>query len=125
MLNYITRGDLMQNIIKKSFFTFFIFIFIISIFFIPFFQNKNFNKEILPNEIITTNPNGFVWPIPGYMKISSPFGKRSSPTSGASSFHYGCDIPAPPGTKLIAIHDGIITFSNFLGPGRLYNYSFV
>ena len=63
------------------------------------------------------NPNGFVWPIPGYTRISSPFGKRNAPTGGASSYHYGCDIPAPQGTKLIAIHDGEITFLNFLGAG--------
>ena len=36
---------------------------------------------------------------------------------GASSFHYGCDIPAPPGTKLIAVFDGKITFCQFLGAG--------
>lgn len=53
----------------------------------------------------------------GYTQISSPFGKRNSPTAGASSFHYGCDIPAPPGTNIIAIADGIITFRNFLGAG--------
>lgn len=64
-----------------------------------------------------TNPNGFVWPIPGYNKISSPFGKRNSPTAGASSYHYGCDIPAPEGTKLIAVANGEITFREFLGAG--------
>ena len=72
---------------------------------------------MIPGEILDINPNGFVWPIPGYMRISSFFGKRVAPTSGASSFHYGCDIPAPQGTKLIAIHDGEITFANFLGAG--------
>ncbi len=107
----------MSKLITKFFFTFILFIIFISIFFIPIFQNINSNFNHIQNEIITTNPNGFVWPIPGYMKISSPFGKRNSPTAGASSFHYGCDIPAPPGTKLIAVHDGTITFSDFLGAG--------
>lgn len=36
---------------------------------------------------------------------------------GASSYHYGCDIPAPQGTKLIAVSDGVITFRQFLGAG--------
>jgi len=36
---------------------------------------------------------------------------------GASSYHYGIDIPAPQGSKLIAVADGEITFTNFLGAG--------
>lgn len=90
----------------------------ISIFFIPFINNSNYsNSTNLDTEILSVNPNGFVWPIPGYTKISSPFGKRISPTNGASSSHSGIDIPAPPGTNFIAIHDGEITFRDFLGAG--------
>jgi len=58
-----------------------------------------------------------VWPLPGYTRISSPFGKRVSPTTGASSYHSGIDIPAPQGTKFIAVHDGKVTFRQFLGAG--------
>ena len=36
---------------------------------------------------------------------------------GASSSHSGIDIPAPQGSKLIAIADGEITFRQFLGAG--------
>ena len=36
---------------------------------------------------------------------------------GASSSHSGIDIPAPEGTKFIAVADGKITFRNFLGAG--------
>ena len=36
---------------------------------------------------------------------------------GASSSHSGIDIPAPQGSKLIAVHDGEITFREFLGAG--------
>ena len=36
---------------------------------------------------------------------------------GASSFHYGTDIPAPEGTSLVAINDGEISFLGFLGAG--------
>ena len=60
---------------------------------------------------------GLFGPFLGYNRISSPFGKRSAPTAGASSFHYGCDIPAPQGTKIIALHDGVISFTGFLGAG--------
>lgn len=31
--------------------------------------------------------------------------------------HSGIDIPAPEGTKFIAVNDGTITFRNFLGAG--------
>ena len=92
--------------------------FFIIIFFLPVFHSKNLSHYDTSNsEILDFNPNGFVWPIPGYTKISSAFGKRNSPTSGASSSHSGIDIPAPPGSKLIAVHDGEITFREFLGAG--------
>lgn len=89
---------------------------LVCIFFIPVYSNSS-NGQVLNPEIIQTNPNGFVWPIPGYTTISSPFGKRNSPTSGASSSHSGVDIPAPVGTNFIAVHDGEITFRQFLGAG--------
>lgn len=53
----------------------------------------------------------------GYTKITSPFGKRNSPTVGASNYHKGIDIGAPEGTILIAAIDGKITFRDFLGGG--------
>lgn len=108
------------NLIQKLLYLIIIFTIFISIFFIPIIQNSdlsydtNTQKEILKFD---SNAYGFIWPIPGYTQISSPFGKRHAPTSGASSFHYGTDIPAPEGTKLIAIHDGEITFRSFLGAG--------
>ena len=109
-----------SNLIQKLLYSIIILTIFISIFFIPIIQNSNFTYHTnTQKEIINFNPNtfGFIWPIPGYTQISSPFGKRNAPTSGASSFHYGTDIPAPEGTKLIAIHDGEITFRSFLGAG--------
>lgn len=107
-----------QNLFQKLIFIIILFSIFISIFFIPIIQSGNFNLSNSPNKgIIDFNPDGFVWPIPGYTSISSNFGKRTAPTSGASSFHYGVDIPAPEGTKLIAISDGEITFRSFLGAG--------
>lgn len=91
--------------------------FFVIVFFVPIFSSKNFSYSNQSNEILDFNPNGFVWPLPGYTKISSYFGKRNSPTAGASSSHAGIDIPAPQGTKFIAIHDGEITFREFLGGG--------
>lgn len=39
------------------------------------------------------------------------------PTAGASSFHQGIDIPAPAGTSLVAVLNGVITFIGFNGSG--------
>lgn len=110
---------IIQRLFAKICFIFILFLIFISIFFIPIIQCNDINQDVNNGEIINLDPNkyGFIWPIPGYTKISSPYGKRQAPTGGASSFHYGCDIPAPQGTKLIAIHDGEITFTNFLGAG--------
>lgn len=69
------------------------------------------------SEFLDFNPNGFVWPTPGYTRINSYFGKRNAPTKGASTFHKGVDIGAPEGTAFIAVADGEITFTNFLGGG--------
>ena len=95
---------------------FFIRIFI-SVFFIPTIDSNNLINNNIDSEIIALNPDGFVWPLPGYNRISSYFGNRVSPTSGASSSHSGIDIPAPEGTKFIAVADGEITFRQFLGAG--------
>lgn len=110
--------DIITNYFNKLLTIIILFSIFISIFFIPIIQGQTSNYQDLKNkEIISLNPDGFVWPIPGYMQISSPFGKRKAPTGGASSFHYGTDIPAPEGTKLIAIANGEITFRSFLGAG--------
>ena len=63
--------------------------------------------------------DGFFWPIPGYTYISSYFGKRKSPTAGASTSHSGIDIPASNNTKLYAVEEGIVTFASW-GAGGGY-----
>lgn len=53
----------------------------------------------------------------GYRTISSPFGRRSSPTKGASSYHSGIDIPAPPGTNIFSAQSGTVILAKFNGSG--------
>ena len=108
-----------QKLFIKILLAFILFFLFVTIFFTPIIECNNISSTPNKTEIINLEPNkyGFIWPIPGYTRISSPYGKRKAPAGGASSFHYGCDIPAPQGTKLIAIHDGEITFTNFLGAG--------
>lgn len=107
--------------IFKDFIKLFIFIiitvFFICIFFSPTLFGSVYSSNKLETEIIALNPNGFVWPTPGYTRINSYFGKRNAPTAGASTFHKGIDIGAPEGTTFIAVADGEITFTDFLGGG--------
>ena len=56
-------------------------------------------------------------PLHGYTTINSYFGKRTSPTAGASSYHKGIDIGAPQGSSFIAVCKGKITYTGFLGGG--------
>lgn len=88
---------------------------LICIFFMPTIQ-ADFINSIVGEEIVISD-FGFAWPIPGYNVITSYFGKRNSPTAGASSYHKGLDIGAPEGSILIAAVDGEITYLGFLGGG--------
>ena len=92
---------------------------VLTIFICTFFMPEmhiDFENRII-GEDIEISEYGFAWPIPGYNKITSYFGKRNLPTQGASSYHKGIDIGAPEGTVLIAVADGKITYTGFLGGG--------
>lgn len=94
-----------------------IFSVLISCFFIPlFFSHSNIVVSSSEDPIILST-SSFVWPVPGYYRISSKFGPRKSPTAGASSYHKGIDIVAPTGTNLVAIVDGIVSYYGFSGSG--------
>ena len=94
-----------------------VFVIIICFLFVPTMSADIELKPIEKGEKIFYGNLNFAWPIPGYTTISSPFGKRTAPTSGASTLHKGTDIPAPEGTALVATCDGEITFIGFLGGG--------
>ena len=107
------------NSLAKTFIPFLSIILIIPSLFIPTIAN-NFNIVITKPEIsgkLDIYNSSFCWPIPGYTRISSYFGKRTSPTAGASSFHQGIDIPAPSGTNLVAVFNGTVTYTGFNGSG--------
>lgn len=74
------------------------------------------NYNINDGEIYISE-NGYAWPLPGFTKISSRFGARTSPTAYASSFHYGLDIPATEGTYFLASISGTVVFTGFKGSG--------
>ena len=54
------------------------------------------------------------WRIPcGYVQLTSPFGNRTSPTSGASSYHQGVDLAAPAGTPIYAARGGQVSTATY------------
>lgn len=60
----------------------------------------------------------FVWPCPSSTRVTSDYGKRTSPTSGASSNHQGIDIGAAYGAAIVAAADGTVkaaTYSSAAG----------
>ena len=53
------------------------------------------------------------WPVPGYTRITSPYGMRYHPTLHVNKLHTGVDIGAPRGADFIAANDGIVTKASF------------
>ena len=45
--------------------------------------------------------------------ISSHFGRRSDPFTGRGAFHAGVDFAGTPGSKIIAVGPGVISFSGY------------
>ncbi len=66
------------------------------------------NKNTKPNYYFSNS--NFTWPVPGNYTITSPFGPRKSPTSGASFNHSGIDIAATQNTNIYAVLGGIVTW---------------
>lgn len=60
---------------------------------------------------VINNPytgGAFTWPCPSSTSISSDYGPRTSPTSGASSNHKGIDIRAAYGADIVAAAEGTV-----------------
>lgn len=55
------------------------------------------------------------WPVPGYTRITSPFGMRTHPITGVYKLHTGVDIGAPMGSTFIAANDGIVIKAEYNG----------
>jgi murein DD-endopeptidase MepM/ murein hydrolase activator NlpD len=60
----------------------------------------------------TPGTGGFLWPLPGYTAISSPFAYRICPYHGME-LHGGVDLPAPAGTSILAAKGGTVVTSTY------------
>lgn len=55
----------------------------------------------------------FRWPCPSSTRVTSDYGTRVSPMSGASSNHKGIDIGSSAGADIIAAADGTVTAASY------------
>ena len=69
----------------------------------------------------STPSSGGTWLRPcSYTYMSSPFGFRTSPTAGASSYHQGVDLAAPANTPVYATRSGIVTTTTYSSSAGYY-----
>lgn len=107
----------------NSFYFLFIIFFIILIFslcfFIPIFSSSGYDISSTPSfnqaNYLYISTSNLVWPVPGYTNITSNFGYRTAPTSGAGSYHGGIDIAVPTGTNIVSSSNGIVSYLGFYG----------
>ena len=96
---------------------------------VGYLNDKEVSREILKEEIVmeavpkivergTKIPPTYVKPISGG-RLSSKFGRRSTPTKGASTYHKGVDWAVPTGTSVYASCGGTVAKA---GWGSGYGY---
>lgn len=56
----------------------------------------------------------FTWPVPDSYRITSHFGLRVDPFTGARSGHNGTDIGAPQGTTIVAASGGVVLIAEYV-----------
>lgn len=64
---------------------------------------------------------GSSWQVPcGYKMLTSPYGLREAPTTGASTFHQGVDLAADAGTPIYASRGGTVTAATYSAKAGYY-----
>ena len=77
--------------------------------FIPFSEEyiTEFKESGITRSRIFSEPDSFIWPLVDVNRISSAFGMRNG------RLHTGVDLPAPRGTPILAVKDGMVSYSGY------------
>lgn len=78
---------------------------------------KQIEKDIVKLQSKNTIYSGgkMEWPVPGFSRISSPYGMRVHPIFKVKKLHTGIDIPAPTGSKIVAAAAGKVIQATTMG----------
>ncbi|MCL2184799.1 MAG: M23 family metallopeptidase [Treponema sp.] len=69
-------------------------------------------EDFTPTERTLFLHSGFRFPLRSY-RLTSPYGMRNDPFTGALSMHQGIDLAAPEGTEVFAVADGTVASLGF------------
>ncbi|NLJ59020.1 MAG: peptidoglycan DD-metalloendopeptidase family protein [Tissierellia bacterium] len=77
-------------------------------------QSKQIERDIIAAQRAVEYAGGdLLWPVPGQYRITSHFGGRVHPITGAWSNHGGTDIAAPYGTPIVSSNDGVVIYAGY------------
>ncbi|WP_252192604.1 peptidoglycan DD-metalloendopeptidase family protein [Pseudoflavonifractor sp. MCC625] len=76
-------------------------------------KQKKLEEERKQNNIVLDPGGDYLWPLPGYYKLTSAFGYRIHPITNRPQSHTGIDIPAPGGTAIKACKGGQVVTSAY------------
>ena len=108
----------MFNFSLKSFFILFLLIIICFcglVFTLNSAESISASTEILSDINFGFSTSGLIWPVPGYTTITSGYGYRIAPTTGAGTYHGGIDIGVPTGIEILSCFSGEVVYIGFLG----------
>ena len=80
-------------------------------------KQRQLEEQRRQNNVTIDSETSYLWPLPGYYRLSSMFGYRIHPITGRAHSHTGIDIPAPANTSILACKSGQVVTS-------AYHYSY-